>query len=188
MEYYLDIRLRADPELACHQILSALFTRLHRALVKLGDGRIAISFPNHDESKPTLGDCLRLHGAASALQALADTTWLQSLRDHLAIGEMAAVPRDTRYRHVMRVQAKSSPARLRRRAMRRHGLDADAAAQRIPDSAAEHLNLPFIMLGSISTGQPSFPLYIHHGPLLFEQKTGRFNSYGLSKEATVPWF
>ncbi|MCL1552323.1 type I-F CRISPR-associated endoribonuclease Cas6/Csy4, partial [Xanthomonas nasturtii] len=56
------------------------------------------------------------------------------------------------------------------------------------DAVAEQLSLPFVVLGSCSTGQASFPLFIRHGPLLSEPKNGSFNSYGLSQEATVPWF
>ena len=188
MDHYLDIRLRTDPEMAQHQILSALFARLHRALAESGKWDIGVSFPGHDDNKPTLGNCLRLHGTASSLHALMDKAWLRGVGDHVHVGKIDLVPSAARHRQVMRIQAKSSPARLRRRAMRRHGLNADAARQRIPDSALECLTLPFITLGSLSTGQPSFPLFIRHGPMLQEPKAGDFNSYGLSKEATVPWF
>ncbi|MDQ1091385.1 CRISPR-associated endoribonuclease Cas6/Csy4 subtype I-F [Xanthomonas sacchari] len=72
--------------------------------------------------------------------------------------------------------------------MRRHGLSADAAAERIPDTAAERLRLPFVVLGSRSTGQAAFPLFVRHGPLLQEPVPGTFNTYGLSGGATIPWF
>ncbi len=185
---FLDIQLRADPDFPTHQLLSALYGRLHRALVQLGSEDIGIGFPGHDERTPSLGDRVRLHGPGTSLNALMKTGWLAGMHDHLQTSPIAAVPGDARHLQVLRVQAKSSPARLRRRAMRRHGLDADSALQKIPDAAAEHLRLPFVMLGSRSTGQASFPLFIRHGPLLAKPISGTFSSYGLSRGATIPWF
>lgn len=188
MSHYLDIQLRPDPELTPQHLLNGLYARLHRALVELGSQDIGVSFPEHDDSKPGLGARMRLHGPATSLQALSDTPWLKGMLDHLKVSAIQPIPAGTQHRQVSRVQAKSSPARLRRRAMRRHGLDAHAATQRIPDSAAEHLRLPFVVLGSRSTGQAAFPLFILHGPLLPVPVSGAFNSYGLSQEATIPWF
>lgn len=188
MDHYVDIRLRTDPELAPHQLLGGLYTRLHRALVQLGSQGIGVSFPDHDDKKPSLGTWMRLHGTEAALRQLMATTWLNGMLEYLVISAIAPVPANANYRQVSRVQAKSSPDRLRRRAMRRRGLDAATALQQIPDSAAERLPLPFVTLGSRSTGQASFPLFIRHGPLLATPAPGAFNSYGLSHEATIPWF
>lgn len=188
MSHYLDIHLRTNPELTPLHLLNGLYARLHRALVQLGSQDIGVSFPEHDESKPTLGSRVRLHGPMSSLQALEATPWLKGMLDYLRISTIESIPADVRHRRVSRVQAKSSPARLRRRAMRRHGLDAQTAEQRIPDSAAEVVRLPFVVLGSRSTAQASFPLFIRHGPLLAKPVPGTFNSYGLSQVATVPWF
>ena len=188
MSHYLDIHLRPDPEITPHQLLSGLYARLHRALVQLGSHDIGVSFPGHDDRKPGLGTHVRLHAPMESLRALAATPWLNGLIDHLKLSDIKRVPDQVQYRQVMRVQAKSSPSRLRRRAMRRHGLDEEAAAQRIPDSAAEHLRLPYVVIGSRSTGQASFPLFIRHGPLQQVPQAGTFNGYGLSQDATIPWF
>lgn len=188
MSHYLDIHFRRNPELTPQHVLNGLYARLHRALVQLGSQDIGASFPGHDDAKPTLGSSLRLHGPAASLQALEATAWLRGMLDYLDVSMIAPAPTGTAHRQVSRVQAKSSPARLRRRAMRRHHLDERAAAQRIPDSAVEHLELPFVMLGSRSTGQASFPLFIRHGPLVWSPVPGTFNSYGLSQGATIPWF
>lgn len=188
MNHYLDIHMRPDPELASYQLLSALYARLHRTLAKLGCQDIGVSFPAHDDRQPVLGTHLRLHGSDAALQSLMSTDWLHGMQDHLHISAPATVPTGARHRVVSRVQAKSNVERLRRRAIKRHGLDIAAAEQRIPNSAAERLRLPFVTLGSRSTGQPSFPLFIRHGPLRAEPIVGTFNSYGLSQQATVPWF
>ena len=188
MTHYLEIEILPDPELTVQHILNALYGRLHRALVQDGHRDIGVSFPDHNDKIPSLGRRMRLHGPAEQLQALMTSSWLRGVHDHLRVLEVSAVPAGAQYRRVSRVQAKSSPSRLRRRAMRRHGVDEKAALERIPDSAAEHVRLPFVILGSRSTSQPSFPLFIQHGPLQSELVQGSFNSYSLSQTATIPWF
>jgi len=71
--------------------------------------------------------------------------------------------------------------------MKRHGLDETQARERIPDSAAETLHLPFVQLRSGSTGQ-TFRLFLCLGPAQPTPVSGEFNAYGLSQNATVPWF
>lgn len=186
--HYVDIQLRPYPEVAPHQLMSSLYQRLHLALVNLGEQRIGVSFPGHDEQSPSLGSHMRLHGPIDALTALQGTAWLRGIRDHLLITDVASVPSDTRHRQVLRVQVKSNAARLRRRAMKRHGLDETQAAKRIPDSAGQRSSLPFVTLASKSTGQHGFPLFVRHGPVLANPLEGAFNSYGLSLGASVPWF
>jgi len=188
MDHYLDLHLLPDPELPPHQLLSALYAKLHRALVQLGRNDIGISWPGHDDTVPSLGKHLRLHGSADALSALAALPWLGGLTGLLRQTAIQPVPARAQHRQVQRVQAKSNPERLRRRAMRRHGIDAVAARQRIPDSAAETLHLPFVQLNSRSTRQSSFPLYFRHGPLRPTPTADTFNTFGLSKGGTVPWF
>ncbi|MFC4728986.1 type I-F CRISPR-associated endoribonuclease Cas6/Csy4 [Coralloluteibacterium thermophilus] len=188
MDHYLECRLRRDPELTPQHLLNGLYARLHRALAQLGCQDIGVSFPEHDDSKPTLGGRVRLHGFEASLRTLMATGWIEGMLDHLHLSAITPVPTGVQHRRVSRVQAKSSPARLRRRAMRRHGLDDDTAQQRIPDTVAKRLMLPHVVIGSRSTGQPTFPLFVQHGPLLPEPVSGAFNSYGLSREATVPWF
>jgi CRISPR-associated endonuclease Csy4 len=188
MRHYIDLRLRPDPEIAAHQLMSAVFGRLHLALVQAARQDVGVSFPEHDERRPSLGSVLRLHGSEQALVALHTTGWLRHLNDYATVQPIAAVPAGCGHRVVSRVQAKSGVDRLRRRAMRRHGYDAAEAARRIPATAQELLALPFVTIGSRSTGQAAFPLFVRHGPVLPEAVSGVFNSYGLSTEATVPWF
>lgn len=187
MDHYVDIDLRPDPEIARHQLMSALFGRLHRALAADPDRRIAVSFPHHDAGVPCLGDRLRLHGTEEALGALSARDWLKGMNDHVAVSAPQAVPSGAVHRCVRRVQTQSSPDRLRRRLMRRHGLDEAEAHRRIPDTAARSLRLPFVQLCSASTGQP-FRLFIEHGPILTMAQSGVIGAYGLSQTATVPWF
>ena len=187
MDHYLELVLRPDPEFPPQQLMPALYAKLHRALVAAGHGRIGASFPDVSESKRWLGARLRLHAGQSDLLDLMQADWLAGMRDHVGCAVPARVPQQTQYRTVSRVQADSNPERLRRRLMSRHQIDADAARERIPDSAAAFLKLPFLQMHSSSTGR-HFRLFIEHGALQPAQSVGTFSTYGLSPTTTIPWF
>jgi CRISPR-associated endonuclease Csy4 len=185
MTHYIDIRLRPDPDFSPELLLSALYSKLHRALARRAKGDIGVSFPDYRGRR--LGSLLRLHGDSSALVHLMAENWLVGMTDHVVLGDVMLVPEATMHITVSRVQAKSSPERLRRRWVQRHATSEDEAVTAIPDSAAEKLDLPYVELSSASTRQ-RFPLFIRHGTKRAESATGRFSAYGLSSEATVPWF
>lgn len=187
MDHYLDIRLRPDPELAPAHVMDVLFGKLHLALAARQAGDIGVSFPNMTPGRGGLGDLLRLHGSSMALAALMGTGWLAGLLDHVQTGTVAAVPAGAAHRVVRRMQSKSNAERIRRRQMRRHGYDSAQALERVPDSVERRLALPYVNLRSASTAQV-FRLFIEHGPVLQEPRTGEFTAYGLSTQATVPWF
>lgn len=185
--HHIDIRLRPDPQTPEHELMHMLYAKLHRALVQLGSQRIAVAFPGYMRQPITLGPTLRLIGPEADLNALMALPWLGGMRDHATLSHCAPVPAGAPQRSLRRVQAKSSPARLRRRQMRRHGLTAEAAARAVPDEAAERLHLPFVALRSASTSQP-FRLYFQLGLAQPGQPWGGFNSYGLNAQASLPWF
>ena len=187
MDHYVDLTLLPDPEIAQQHLMGALFSKLHLALVAQHSENIGISFPAAQEDRVWLGECLRLHGDQAAIAGLMAHNWLTGMRDHVHSTAVLAAPPKAGFRVVSRVQAKSNPERLRRRQMRRHGLDAGQALVRVPDTAAERLDLPYVQLRSQSTEQ-SFRLFIRHGPLLGTATAGTFGAYGLSATATIPWF
>ena len=187
MDSYIELHLLPDPEFPATTLMNALFAKLHRGLVSNGEGRIGISFPNAAPKEPGLGSRLRLHGPAADLEKLMSLNWLQGMRDHLSSGPISTVPANARYRVVRRVQAKSSPERERRRLIARKGITPEAAILAIPDSAAQNLKLPYVVLTSQST-QQQFRLFVEHLPLRDQPVSGLFNAYGLSAVATVPWF
>ncbi|KRW59053.1 type I-F CRISPR-associated endoribonuclease Cas6/Csy4 [Pseudomonas sp. TTU2014-080ASC] len=187
MDHYLDLKLLPDPEFAQTQLMSALFSKLHRGLSDLKRNDIGVSFPTIKDATRGLGDCLRVHGTAEALQKLLALNWLTGMRDHVQVSAVTAVPADTKHRLVSRVQVDSNPERARRRLIKRHGISEEEARKRIPDSAAKRCDLPFVVTRSNSSGE-RFNLFIRHGPLLDSPQPGTFNQYGLSSTATVPWF
>ena len=70
--------------------------------------------------------------------------------------------------------------------MKRKGLTAEEALACIPDSVQKHLNLPYVILKSESTGQ-FFQLFISQD-VAINQVPGTFNYYAISKQATLPMF
>ena len=183
--HYIDITLLPDPEFS-HAHLLGRWWLLHRALVQLQSASIGVSFPQYRLRPRTMGSVLRLHGDPDALQDLMALAWLQGMRDHVRLTDLAPAPSDAPRYVVQRRQFKTSAERLRRRRMRRKGETADQAAAAIPDSVERQVELPFVRLNSASTRQP-FCLFIAQ-----ERGGGRagkgFNSYGLSQGGTVPWF
>lgn len=188
MGHYIDIRVQPDPEFPLHQLLAALYAKLHRTLASMALDRVGVAFPGYASTPPSLGQTLRLLGPTEALDALMATDWLRGVRDHVSVGVMASVPTTTERRRLRRVQAKSSPERLRRRQMRRHGWTEEEARAKLPDSSAEWLNLPFLSLASGSTGQ-RFHLFFRLDEVNGQEPMAtRFNAYGLAQDGAIPWF
>lgn len=186
MDWYLDIRILPDPEFPASQLMNALFSKLHRALVALKSTDIGVSFPEGDDAKPGLGSTMRLHGTEDAFLRLMAGPWLSGMRDYVHVSAVARVPANTMHRRVRRVQVKSNPDRIRRRQMRRHGWTEAEGRSRVPDDAGRMLTLPFLVCDSGSTGH-RFRLFIEQVPA-DRSMPGTFNAYGLSPTRTIPWF
>lgn len=188
--HYIDITILPDPEFSHAHLMGALLSKLHRALVQLGSGEVGVSFPQHVNapvSKRTLGSLVRLHGTQQALEQLSAIDWLKGMRDHIALAALSPVPAGASHRCVQRRQFKTSVERLRRRRMQRKGETAEQAAEAIPLHVERKPDLPFANVRSHSTAQ-TFALFVEHGPLLSQAVAGKFNTYGLSQGASVPWF
>jgi len=52
---------------------------------------------------------------------------------------------------------------------------------------AQLTNLPYLVVQSVSNGQ-WYRRYIKMGELTDEPILGKFDTFGLSKQATIPWF
>jgi CRISPR-associated endonuclease Csy4 len=186
MHHYIDIRISDNQEFSPHIVMNMAFERLHLALADMKSDNIGVSFPDADGTCSGLGKVLRMHGDEKALSDVSKHRFISVIRDYALIDSVHKIPDVTSFYTVRRVQEKSNPERLRRRQMKRHGLTEEQAKERIPDSAAKFLELPFIILNSKSTGQ-KFRLYIRQmdaDSLVF----GSFSTYGLSGTATLPKF
>lgn len=186
MDHYLDINLKPDPEFPSHQLMDALFAKLHRELVHTQADDIGLSFPLAGSIREGLGTRMRLHGTDARLREMVDRPWRVGMGDFLSLQSVSPVPTGSEPLAVRRVQAKSNPERLRRRQMKRKGWTMEQARAAIPESAAESLLLPFLTVRSASSGR-HFRLFIKQVETTSEN-TGTFNAYGLSATATLPTF
>lgn len=189
MDHYIDIRLRPDPDFLPPMLMGALYGKLHRALFDLQSGGIGVSLPDHKIGvrARTPGDRLRLHGQQARLEQLMEQPWLAGMRELVQIDGIQPVPENARHRVVKRRQFKTGNASQINRYARRHAISPEEAQAVFASSTEPQITLPFIQLNSRSSGQ-RFALFIEHGKPQAQPATGSFNHYGLSKEATVPWF
>ena len=187
LTHYIEISIRPDPEFTEPMLMSALLSKFHRARVELKALALGLSFPDYQRKPRTLGSKVRIHSDQESLEQLMKISWLSGMRDHLLIAEIVPVPDNAKHCVFTRKQFKTSAERIRRRRMRRKGEEYDQVRENVPDSMEQKPDLPFATLRSLSTGQ-AFPLFIDQGVVCAEAKQGSFNSYGLSAEATVPWF
>ena len=184
MDHYLDIQVEPDIEITAPALMNNLFAKFHRAMAQTCNGLIAVSFPKHGH---VLGDVLRLHGQKHALEQLMAQTWLKGLRDYTHVGAILPVPQEVKgYRTVSRVQ-KKSPQNLRRRSVAKGWLTAEEALHSIPDSNQPQLTLPYLQLQSQSN-KNVMRIYVKHSDITHLAVDGEYSSYGLSHQATIPWF
>ncbi|WP_136065506.1 type I-F CRISPR-associated endoribonuclease Cas6/Csy4 [Modicisalibacter radicis] len=189
MDHYIDLRLRPDPDFPPAMLMGALYGRLHRALFDQDANDIGVSFPDHKTGvlARTPGDRLRLHGQQQSLAQLMAQPWLAGMRELVEIGEILLVPDEALHRVVRRRQFKTGNDSQVKRYARRHAIDIEEAQARFARSSEPRITLPFVSLSSRSSGQ-RFALFIEHGQPQAAPVAGRFNHYGLSRGATVPWF
>lgn len=185
--HYIDFRVVPDLETTASQLMGALYSRLHLALVENRPNPVGVSFPQYSRNPRAIGNVLRVHGPELALQQLMSKDWLKGVRDHVRVTEILQVPAEAKHRTVSRKQFKTNAARLRRRRMQRKGETAEQAKLAIPDTVERKPDLPYIHIKSHSTGQ-NFCLFIALGSEREKPVEGSFNSHGLSGETTIPWF
>ena len=133
LTHYIDVVIRPDPEFPIHQVLNALYAKLHRALHDLypnGISQIVVSFPKQKSPDSLLGDTLRLHGSEAQLLSLMVLPWRNGMHDHLQCNPIAEVPiACAQYRAVRRVNMQGNPEKLRRRWLKRLHLQSPEASR-----------------------------------------------------------
>jgi len=205
MKYYLDITLLPDAEANLGFLWQKIFQQVHIALVdnKVGDNEsaIALSIPGYKSGKSKekdfpLGNILRLLADnEDALVKLNIHQWLKRLSDYCHIKPIKAVPADIKqYAQFKRKPVKSIEKKAKRRAEHLNKPYAEVLAYLLKEGKSSKSPLPYINVESKDTkkrveqgGSCHFSLFIEH--MLFDvPASGKFDCYGLSKIATVPWF
>jgi CRISPR-associated endonuclease Csy4 len=183
MNHYIDIQLVPDAELPAPVLMNAVFIKLHRGLCDLGSNAIGVSFPNQNG---TLGNRLRLHGDVQELNNLMGLNWIGPMAGYCQVSEIQEAPSGVSYRTVSRKQTNMSQAKLKR--LRKRGsITEDQARDYKAKMFSKGLDNPYLELQSASNGH-RHRRYIEFGEIQDHPVSGEFDSFGLSKTATIPWF
>jgi CRISPR-associated endonuclease Csy4 len=183
MTHYIDIRIFPNKEIRENVLLNQVYTAFHKRLYDLKSTDIAVSFP---EYKLKLGRLFRIHGTKEALEKLNDKDWLGKYTSFCKIKKIETIPQEVQYRTVSRIQQNMTEAKLRRLIKRGTIPEEDIKKYRIKMYQGG-LDNPYVELVSMSNGK-LHRRFIEFGELRAEEVQGEFDSFGLSKTATVPWF
>ncbi|WP_119393251.1 type I-F CRISPR-associated endoribonuclease Cas6/Csy4 [Salinibius halmophilus] len=206
MNYYIEVTVLPDAEVAEGFIWQKLFQQVHLALAanKLADNHSAVGlgFPQYQAKGGfPLGSKLRLFAPEQQqLEALNLPTWLNRLTDYLHIKSIQPVPANCDHEVFQRKRVKGQ-TRIEKDMHNKAKLWAEKSGQTLeqclqvletskPKASSK---LPFVWVESQTTkesGSQRFPLFIER--LASEGKqVGIFNCYGLAdvnKPASVPNF
>ncbi|WP_444997738.1 type I-F CRISPR-associated endoribonuclease Cas6/Csy4 [Aliikangiella sp. IMCC44359] len=183
MEHYIDIKLNPDAEMREAELTSKIYTKFHKALVTLKTDQVGISFPKVNFK---LGLTFRIHGSQSLLNDLNGLGWLGSLKGACEEGDILEVPENIMYRCISSKRSNMSNAKLRR-LIARGSLDEEGIKRYKQKMFSQGFDNPYLDLVSASRGQV-YRKFFNFGEIRKDSQSGEFDSYGLSKTATVPWF
>jgi len=183
MDCYIEIKLLQNPEFTLPILMNAIFTKLHKVLYDLNSTTIGVSFPNYNL---TLGNILRLHGNEAQLNQMKTNSWIGTLSDYCVISSIKSVPENIQYRVVYRKQPTMSHAKLKR-LINRGSINGQDIINYLKLKEKNILKGPYLELKSNSNNN-IHRRYIELGPLKENPTKGKFDFFGLSKEATIPWF
>ncbi len=193
MKHYIEITLLPNPDISLNFLWEKVYQRIHLELVEIKDHKgsvqIGVAFPEYNAAQYQLGTKLRLFAQqADTLEQLNPREFLKHLSDYVHLTTSREVPENkiTGYVSYSRVQVKSNAQRLIRRSIKKDWLSPQQAEERLNKLSDKQITLPFVQINSKSTGE-RFRLFIN----CIEQSqanTKAFNTYGLSKQSTVPVF
>lgn len=183
MEYFINIKIKPDAEMRENVLLNKIYTKLHKALFTLESTDIAVSFPNYNVK---LGDVIRLHANQDRLAELQSMDWLGGLIGYCEISSMQSVPDSVRHRNISRIQSNMTTSKLKRLIKRGSISQAEIKSYKAKMFQLG-LDNPYLELESSSNGH-KHRRYLKFGEVSLQPKQGKFDYFGLSKNATVPWF
>lgn len=183
MDSYIDIQLKPDAEMREAELSSKVFTKFHKALVTLNSNQIGISFPLVNLK---LGCLFRIHGKASLLHDLQGLNWLEPLIGYCRVGTILPVPQQIHYRVISAKRSNLSKSKLKR-LIARGSIDKEGEKIYKVKMLSQGFDNPYLDLFSSSTGQVHRKFF-EFSNIQDQPVAGVFDSYGLSKTATIPWF
>lgn len=197
MHYYLEMTLLEQEEIPLHLIWSKVYMQLHLAFVEQADeqGKIAygVSFPKYRLIKQKqlgyLGDKIRIFAESiDALEQLDLNQWLNRLWDYVHVLPAREVPVDRikGYATYFKANPKLTlEQRILHQAKRRE-ISIEDATEHFKALELVLTFEPYINMKS-ETNDMKFRLIIGK-KRVDEACIGKFGSYGLSRNSTVPEF
>lgn len=182
MNYYQDFKVKPSKTRSIPSLMSSLYANFHLALVKGAFTNIGVSFPNVGEN---IGNVIRIHGTKENLEYLGSNWIHKTISDWVVASEITEIPEKHDQRNIRRHKPKFSNARLRR-LIKRGNIDAEGIQVYRRKMFAEQVDLPFLDVWSESSKNLYRTFFEISEPK--EAIIGEFNSFGLSENATVPWF
>lgn len=193
MKHYIEITLLPDAEVGLGFIWQKVYQQIHLALVEIKDANekvnVGVSFPKYGGKTFPLGDTIRLFGnTPDDLKAVRLDQWFSRLSDYVSMTGVKEVPQHIKtYVCFRRKQPKMDFMKRVEKQAKRHCVSIETALEHFRNYDKEHqLTLPFVQVYS-QTWKQNFPLFIEKNSAS-SHMTGQFDTYGLSKEATLPWF
>ena len=196
MRKYIQITLLPDEVsgITLPVVMSHVMQNLHCLFVRVKDNRntvpFGVSFPGYDQSKPTLGGYVRVHGEEDDIARIDVSRALFSLQDYVHVTSPRSIPegRQEGYVAYSRLRHDHGKEKLIRRRMKRHGVNR-ADAERFYSDYQQELfpEYPFVMMRSASTGNNVYPLFIRR-IFLESSGEGRFNTFGINPSVGVERF
>ncbi len=189
MNEYFDIGLKPDAEMKLNELLNKVYSKFHKALSDLNANDIGVSFP---EYKVLLGKTIRAHSSKNRLVELQELEWLGGLSGYCDVTDIQKVPNTAQHCTISRWQHNMSEAHLRRLIKRAEVRGESISEEEIKAYRAKMFKQQmtersYIELQSGSNGH-KHRRYIQFGELVDEPVKGEFDTFGLSKVATIPWF
>ncbi len=189
MKHYIDIKLLYDAEISLGFLWKKVYQQVHLSLVEAKNESLALSFPQYGAKIFPMGDILRIFASSKQeIESLDLDNWLSRLKDYINISKVLQTPGKVSFVHFKRRQFKYHDDVLKRaeHQAKRRGISLEEALEHFKDYKAEENRLPFIQVKSLSSNQ-ELKLFIEK--IEKNRKiSGTFNTFGLSKIATIPWF
>ena len=183
MNKYIDVTLLPDEDMSLHELMSRVYFKLHKGLCNINSNTIGVSFPNTDH---TLGDIIRLHGWEEDLLNLEETNWLGGLIGYCNKTGILNTPESTSHYIVSQKRKKYDNARMKR--LIKEG-------RLVTDEQIKEYNRKIIdsrfkkhYIEMMSSSGNKYIRCIQTSDVMVNATIGQFNTFGLSKTASVPYF
>jgi CRISPR-associated endonuclease Csy4 len=196
MNYYIELSLHDTSQKSLYSLWTDVYTQIHLALVESKNDGIGVSFPeyhfNEQNGMGFIGSKMRIFAEEhSSLKQLKVEQRLKDLVDYVVVEPIQIVPKEILgFACYQRIQPKTSIDRLVRRRIRRGtATNFDETVKKYAQDIAlkeQKAKPPFIQINSQSN-KNLFKLFIQKKSASFEIK-GKFGSYGLGNNITVPEF